>query len=241
MTIEDRALAAFKEANLVPDPDSLDSARLAGYLAVIEQRSSGMTKTDQETIEAKPPRNRRPIAGLVAAAAVIAGVIGIGALLANTESESDVVDTPPTPTVAETTPPPTEAEAEVEALEVTPETIVGYWGRYPLGVMAIHADGTLRMAAVPRGTSVEDMDGIMEESGLYAGGAWELLRATPSGDVLAFTADGTGQYCEAGAVASMTLAFQGEKLVISNVVDSPCFPNEAFGAGRFPGIWERAS
>lgn len=228
MSIEDRALSAFKEANPIPDPESLEIDRLPGYLADVQLRSTEMTGTDQRQRETRPARRQRRVVAVTAAALTVVGIVVIGILASSGGDQSpDVVNPTPPTVVTQTT-----AEAVVTPTEVTPETILGLWGRVPAGVMEIRADGFVRIVAVGN-QDLELSDELLDQAGSHTSGSWDL-----EGDTLTFTSDGTGTLCDAGATATMTLSFQGTHLVISDVVDDPCGSPGIFnGFGRFPGNW----
>lgn len=87
---EERVMSLLVKANPVPDLGALDAVEVSAtrYLAILDQRSSEMTKTEEKT-EQPSRRRRRPLTGMaVAAAAVI--VLGTVTWLGPNASETNI-------------------------------------------------------------------------------------------------------------------------------------------------------
>ena len=102
----DTSFQQLREANPVPNPTLLTNVAedLTGLLDASKQRSTEMQTQERTTTEIRPPRVRRPWVIALAAATVLV-MVGLAAVIANTEEPTVVVDEPaivvdePTPTV----------------------------------------------------------------------------------------------------------------------------------------------
>ena len=93
MITEERMKALFREANPIPDPDSLDtdSPDSTAYLATLKQRSSNMTRTRHEPRADTTNGTKKHIWLIAAVAILILGVVGF---LTWPDSENSVADEP---------------------------------------------------------------------------------------------------------------------------------------------------
>lgn len=243
MRTEEQVLALFAEANRVPDPKSLDAGALTGHLSAIEQRRTGMTELDEKRAPEERPQHKRVWGYAIAGVVALAAIVAIGLTAANSdEPEVPVATQPVAPpdAVVETT---VAAEPEVvpttvavaESTPVTPENIVGLWSQPGQGTVNIRSDGTLQKGIdQDRETTADEFDALIArgEVGVDTSGTWVL-----DGDTLTFTNDGTAAFCEAGEIATMTVAIESGKLIFTSVSD-PCWPSTQMGK-RFGGSWDR--
>lgn len=128
MTIDDRALRHFERANPVPDvAERRPTVSARQFLAQIDQQEESIMLTKNH-LEERSPRSegdepRRPLVTLVAAAAVVALVVG-GLVYIGTRDDRDEIPAAPVPTTEPAidegaTPAPTTPVAEEEATPVT--------------------------------------------------------------------------------------------------------------------------
>ena len=108
----DTSFQQLREANPVPNPALLTDVAedLTGLLDASKRRSTDMQTLERTTTETRPTRVRRPWV-IALAAAIVLAVVGLAAVIANTEEPTVVVDDS-TPTVTSVPAPP---EVDIEA------------------------------------------------------------------------------------------------------------------------------